>query len=86
MMRDRNDDDELPISQRLLAEMLGVHKPSISKAAAELEAARLIKRGRAQITIVDRQGLEQASCDCYRLVRARVTAHLPKTYPTGAGS
>jgi CRP-like cAMP-binding protein len=81
MMRDRQDDDILPISQVLLAEMLGAQKPSVSKAAAALEAAGLIIRGRKQINIVDRQGLEHASCECYRLVRSRVTHHLPKTFP-----
>ena len=81
MMRDRDDDDALQITQNLLAEMLGVQRPSISKAASELEADGLIMRGRRQVTIVDREGLEQASCECYRLVRMRVAFHLPKTYP-----
>jgi len=40
----------------------------------------LIARGRRQITILDRHGLMAASCECYRLVRARVAFHLPKTY------
>ena len=81
MMRDRDDDDALQISQNLLAEMLGVQRPSISNAARELENGGWIVRGRRQVTILDRPGLEQASCECYRLVRARVAFHLPKTYP-----
>jgi len=80
MMRDRDDDDELQITHDLLAEMLGVHRPSITNAARELENAGLIARGRRQVTILDRQGLEKASCECYRLVRMRVAFHLPKTY------
>jgi CRP-like cAMP-binding protein len=80
MMRDRGDDDALQISQTLLAEMLGVQRPTITNAAQELERAGLIVRGRRQVTILDRQGLVQASCECYRLVRARVAFHLPKTY------
>ena len=80
MMRDRDDDDTLLITQNLLAEMLGVQRPSITNAAKELERAGLIARGRRQITILDRQGLEQASCECYRLVRTRVAFYLPKTY------
>jgi CRP-like cAMP-binding protein len=80
MMRDRSDDDTLQITQNLLAEMLGVQRPSISNAARELERAGLIKRGRRQITIRDRRGLVDASCECYELVRARVAYHLPKTY------
>jgi CRP-like cAMP-binding protein len=80
MMHDRGDDDALRISQSLLAEMLGVQRPTITNAARELERAGLIARGRRQVTILDRQGLMEASCECYRLVRARVTFYLPKTY------
>ena len=81
MMRDRSDDDALPITQALLAKMLGVQRPSISNAARELDRAGLIERGRRQVTILDRNGLTKASCECYQLVRERVAFHLPKTYP-----
>jgi CRP-like cAMP-binding protein len=80
MMRDRCDEDTLLITQDLLAEMLGAQRPSITIAARELERAGLIERGRRQVTILDRQGLTKASCECYRLVRERVAFHLPKTY------
>ena len=80
MMRDRGDDDALPITQDLLAEMLGVQRPTITNAARELERAGLIARGRRQVTILDRQGLTKASCECYQLVRMRLALHLPKTY------
>jgi CRP-like cAMP-binding protein len=81
MMRDRGDDDTLLITHNLLAEMLGVQRPTITKAAEELERAGLIERGRQQIILLDRQGLIKASCECYELVRERVSCHLPKTYP-----
>ena len=80
MMRDRADDDALQITQSLLGEMLGVQRPTITNAARELERAGLIARGRRQVTILDRQGLMGASCECYQLVRARVALHLPNTY------
>jgi CRP-like cAMP-binding protein len=80
MMRDRGDEDTLRITQNLLAEMLGVHRPSVTNAARELERAGLIECGRQQVTILDRQGLAKASCECYQLVRERVAYHLPKTY------
>jgi len=80
MMHDRSDSDALPITQDLLAEMLGVQRPTITNAARELERAGLIERGRRQISIIDRQRLIEASCECYQLVRARVGFHLPKTY------
>lgn len=80
MMRDRCDDDALPITQELLAEMLGVHRPTITNVAQELEAAGLIERGRKQLTILDRHGLLGVSCECYQLLRNRIASHLPKTY------
>jgi CRP-like cAMP-binding protein len=80
MMRDRTDDDTLLITQSLLAEMLGVQRPTITNTARELELAGLIERGRRQVTLLDRQGLAKVSCECYQLVRARVAFHLPKTY------
>jgi CRP-like cAMP-binding protein len=80
MMRDRSDGDALPITQSLLAEMLGVQRPTITNAARELERAGLIERGLRQVTILDRQGLAERSCECYQLVRARLAFHLPKTY------
>jgi CRP-like cAMP-binding protein len=81
MMRDRHDGDDLPLTQDLLAEMLGVHRPSITNAAQALQRDGLIECGRRRVTILDRDGLIGASCECYRLVRTRISQHLPKTYP-----
>jgi CRP-like cAMP-binding protein len=81
MMRDRSDEDTLHISQKLLAEMLGVQRPSITNVARDLQRAGLIDRRREHITILDRGGLMAVSCECYQLVRSRIAHHLPKTYP-----
>jgi CRP-like cAMP-binding protein len=81
MMRDRGDQDTLLISQSLLAEMLGVQRPTVTNAARDLERAGLVERGREQVTILDRKGLMATSCECYQLVRSRISHHLPKTYP-----
>ena len=80
MMRDRGDDDTMPLTQNLLAEMLGAQRPSVSKAVRELERAGVIEGSRGRVTIVNRDKLKKASCECYQLVRERVAAHLPKTY------
>jgi CRP-like cAMP-binding protein len=80
MMRDRTDEDVLQITQSPLAEMLGVQRPTITNAVRELERADLIAPGRRQVTILDREGLMGASCECYQLVRTRTAFHLPKTY------
>src|SRR6202167_1660974 len=68
MMHDRVDGDTLQITQDLLADMLGVQRPTITNAARELERAGLIARGRREVTIRDRPGLMEASCECYQLV------------------
>jgi CRP-like cAMP-binding protein len=79
-MRDRSDADVMPITQDLLAVLLGVQRPSVTHAVSELEEAGLILRGRGQITILDQKGLIETSCECYQLVRERVASHLPQTY------
>lgn len=66
--RDRVDADEYPLTQQFLAQMLGVRRPTVSLTAGLLQSAGLIRYNRGQITIVDRAALEQASCDCYRLI------------------
>jgi CRP-like cAMP-binding protein len=81
MMRDRSDDDALPITHNLLAEMLGVHRPAITNAIRELERAGVIKGSRGHVMISNRPGLIRESCECYELVRMRLASHLPKTYP-----
>ena len=80
MMRDRSDEEVLPITQNLLAEMLGVQRPTITNAAQELEREGLIERGRRQVAILNRPGLIKASCECYQLLRTRFAFYLPKTY------
>jgi uncharacterized protein (DUF488 family) len=48
--------------------------------AREFEHAGLIDRGHRVVTILDRHGLNEESCECYQLVRKPVTFYLPKTY------
>lgn len=61
--------DSLPLTHDFLAKMLGVRRPSVTLAAGALQRAGLIESSRGLIRIVNRQGLENISCDCYRLVR-----------------
>jgi CRP-like cAMP-binding protein len=81
MMRDRHDEDVLPVTHDLLAKMLGVQRPSVSHAIGSLQRAGVIQSSRSRLTIRSREGLMQASCECYVVVRNRIAHHLPKTYP-----
>ena len=82
MMRDRSDGDTLMITQNLLAEMLGVQRPTITNTLRELKQSGCVAPARSQVTILDREGLMKTSCACYQLVRMRTAFHLPKTYTT----
>ena len=66
---DRVQANQLEITQEFLSQMLGVHRQSVTLAAGNLQKAGLIRYSRGKLTIVDRRGLEAASCECYRAVQ-----------------
>lgn len=67
--RDRVDRDEFRLTQEFLALMLGVHRPSVTLVAGSLAEQGCISYRRGTISILDREGLEQVACECYRVVR-----------------
>jgi CRP-like cAMP-binding protein len=69
MTHDLVESDEFPITQNLLATMLGVHRPSVTIAARALHVAGLIDYHHGHMKIRNRRGLEAASCDCYGVMR-----------------
>lgn len=68
MTQDRVHSPEFPLTQEFLAQMLGVRRPTVSIAAGMLSKAGLIHYVRGRITVLDRAGLEKASCECYRVI------------------
>jgi CRP-like cAMP-binding protein len=71
MAHDRADSDEVPMTQDFLAMMLCVHRPGVTIALGHLQKNALIRSSRGNITITDRPGLEDATCECYGKVRRR---------------
>jgi CRP-like cAMP-binding protein len=68
MTRDRVRSDQFLLTQAFLADMLGVRRVAVTKAAGALQQRRLISYCRGKIRILDRKGLEAASCKCYEIV------------------
>lgn len=74
---DRVGTDEFQLSHEFLAIMLGVRRQSVTVVAGTLQAAGLITYHRGRVKILNRKGLEAASCECYALVRRRFDALFP---------
>lgn len=87
MTHDRVDGDSFFLTQEFIADMLGVHRPSVSLVAGAFQRAGFIRYSRGAMTILDREGLEDASCECYA-VAAEAFARLGSdaARPDGLGS
>jgi CRP-like cAMP-binding protein len=69
MTHDRVDGDAFDLKHEFLAQMLGVRRAGVTVAAGALQKAGLIRYAPGRLTILDREGLEAAACECYGLVR-----------------
>jgi len=68
MSHDRVGADEFPLTHEFLAQMLGVCRPTVTAVAGTLHKSGLINYHRGRITVIERKGLEAASCECYKVV------------------
>ncbi|HET7470827.1 MAG TPA: Crp/Fnr family transcriptional regulator [Gemmatimonadales bacterium] len=68
--RDRLGRDDLPITHETIAHMLGVRRATVTEAAGDLQQNGMIRYRRGVVTILRRERLEMAACECYRIVRA----------------
>ena len=68
MSHNRVEADEFPLTHEFLAQMLGVCRPTVTAVAGTLQKAGLINYHRGRITVINRKGLEAASCECYEVI------------------
>jgi len=78
MRLDRVPGDEVPITQQLIANLLGVRRESVTEAAQLLHRAGFIHSTRGRMKVVDRGGLEAHACECYATLKRHVDTLLPK--------
>jgi CRP-like cAMP-binding protein len=76
MMYDRAEGEKLTYTHEFLARMMGANRTSVTHAAQSLQNAGLIDYRRGMMQVLDRVGLEAASCECYAIVRKRFDAFL----------
>ena len=69
LSHDRVKDDELIMTQEMIADMLGVRREGVTVSAGRLQDAGAISYVRGHITILDRPRLEEIVCECYRVVK-----------------
>jgi CRP-like cAMP-binding protein len=79
MTHDRVDGDDFPITHEFLAFMLSVRRPGVTMAMRALQDLGVVSYARGWVEIVDRAGLEDASCECYRVIRAHTERLLPRS-------
>jgi CRP-like cAMP-binding protein len=78
MTHDRVEGDTFELTQEFLAMMVGVGRQAVNEAAQDLQDAGVIAYSRGRISILDRSGLEAASCDCYEVIRSEFDRLLPR--------
>jgi CRP-like cAMP-binding protein len=76
MMHDRAEGEALPYTHEFLSHILGANRKSVTLAAQSMQTAGLISYRRGTIQVLDRAGLEKASCECYAIVKERFDAFL----------
>lgn len=68
-VQDRVEKDDLMLTQEFIADMLGVRRAGVTQAAQKLQENGFIQYSRGHVHILNQQGLEAASCECFRTVK-----------------
>jgi CRP-like cAMP-binding protein len=78
---DRLLNNQLTMTQELIANMLGVRREGVTEAAGKLQKLGVIEYNRGHIKVLDRPKLEQLSCECYAVVKRETDRLFPYKYP-----
>jgi CRP-like cAMP-binding protein len=73
--------DEFPLRQEFVAQMLGVHRPTVSTAANMLQQAGLVRYSRGNLRVLDAEGLRNGSCECLEIIEnqfAKISPEWPQ--------
>ena len=76
MMHDRAEGEFLSYTHEFLSHIMGANRKSVTLAAQSMQTAGLIRYRRGTMQVLDRRGLEKASCECYAIVKERFDAFL----------
>jgi CRP-like cAMP-binding protein len=82
MTHDRVEGDDFPLTHEFLAFMLSVRRAGVTLAMRALQDAGVVRCTRGHVHVVDRAGLERASCECYRVVSTHFARLLGQTAPS----
>lgn len=82
MSLDRLATNELTMTQKLIANMLGVRREGVTESAGKLQKLGLIRYHRGRITVLDRAGVEKQACECYQVVKREFKRLLPPVTAT----
>ena len=80
---DRIDSNRVSLTQEFLADMLGVQRTTVTAVAGALQNKGLIRYRRGIVDILDRDGLEAMTCECYGVVRHTYERLLPGSFDKG---
>lgn len=85
LLMDRLPDNQLTMTQELIANMLGVRREGVTEAAGKLQKLGIIEYSRGHIKVLDRPKLEELSCECYAIVKKEAERLLPNIYFPASG-
>lgn len=74
---DRTTGDELLLTHERVANLLGVRREGVSEAAKRLQRQGLIQYARGRIQVLDRQGMQACTCECYEVIKTEYDRLLP---------